>query len=234
MLPWFTYNYVDARPVHAVAGRRRRPRPVGRLVAGARGPAALQNELTHLADDIDDRADARSPRRRRSPRASSCRPGRCSSTSISGRTSGASGPSRPIRSTRAVARVDGRRGIPARRPREHPRATRRRIWPTRLARGAVRPLGGRDSDPLQRHQRAADRRSSARAGRCRPLICRWPRSCGGCRAAARADASAEGLSCSAPIVYITGGALAAAHRSAPVAAGASRSCCCWRRSARRG
>ena len=32
----------DARPLHAVASRRRRPRALGRLVAGAPGPAACR------------------------------------------------------------------------------------------------------------------------------------------------------------------------------------------------
>ena len=48
----------------------------------------LQNELTHLADDIDDRAELDRRVRGRGRRANSCPRSRCSSTSISGKTSG--------------------------------------------------------------------------------------------------------------------------------------------------
>ena len=34
MAPWFTYNYVYLGPLHVVARRRHRPRPVGGIVAG--------------------------------------------------------------------------------------------------------------------------------------------------------------------------------------------------------
>ena len=59
MLPWFMYNYVTlGRLTLSPAGGVGRGLWEGSWQATWSG--RLQNELTHLADDIDDRADARS------------------------------------------------------------------------------------------------------------------------------------------------------------------------------
>ena len=152
MLPWFTYNYVTlGRFTLSPAGGIGRGLWEGSWQATWSG--RLQNELTHLADDIDDRAEL--DRRVESVAAREHLPaGRCSTTSISGRTSGASGPSRSTRTNERMPRVKADQEY-LRVALENIRA--RLAGASRQAAGArrVHPVGRRNSVPLQRDQPAA-------------------------------------------------------------------------------
>ena len=113
MLPWFTYNYVTlGRFTLSPAGG------VGRGIWEGSWQATwsgrLQNELTHLADDIDDRASSIGAWPR-SPLANTSKRVRCSSTSINGKTSAASGPQPVDPHERARGARAADRRIPARR-----------------------------------------------------------------------------------------------------------------------
>ena len=221
MLPWFVVQLRDARPVHAVAGRRRRPRDCGKARGRPRGRAALQNELTHLADDIDDRAELDRQRRRRRRRANSCRPApmleyvhQWQDIRLIWTT-----PTDPYE--RAIARVAGRPRIPARRRCDNIRRDRLAHPRPNGSRGACSSCGP-----------AKSRSATATSTRCRRCVIRvcWADAGGpavavalvGAAALFRAVASAEACLLGAPIALRHGGSLSAAHRSAPVAAGAAR------------
>ena len=104
MSPWFTYNYVTLGKIHAVPRRRRRPRTLGRLVAGdlVRDARRTSSRIWPTTSTIARSSIAASPT---SPRASGYRSDRCSTTCISGRTSGCiwTAPTDPLQ--RALARV---------------------------------------------------------------------------------------------------------------------------------
>ena len=117
----------DDRPVHAAP-------PAGGVGRGlwegqwqATWSGRLQNELTHLADDTDDRAGSiERVERGRRPRAPAVRADARLRPSVAGHPPHLDR-RRPTRSEHATARVAADRRIPARRPREPPRGIRSRI-----------------------------------------------------------------------------------------------------------
>ena len=225
MLPWFAYNYVTlgAFTLSPAGG-------VGRGIWEGSWQATwsgrLQNELTHLADDIDDRRELDQRIR-----------------AVAAREQLSPEPmldyvhqwedirriwTEPADSARARPRARaGRPGIPARRPRQHPRRTRRRA---RAPSGARRlhPVGRRDSRSATATSTGCRRWSFALLGDSgggrRPRR-RRPRG-------ARAERTRGRRRVSRGAYRIHhGGAFPAADRSAAVAAGAADSCCCSPRSA---
>ena len=124
MVPWFTYNYVYLGRFTLVAGRRHRPRPVGRLVAGPLVRPHPQRSHAHRrGHDRSRRARSRASRevaaarRHRARRHARLRP------RVAGHPPHLGEPDRSD-GTRARARRR-RPGISARRARAHPRGSRR-------------------------------------------------------------------------------------------------------------
>ena len=230
MLPWFTYNYVTlGRFTLSPAGG------VGRGLWEGSWQATWSGRAPERADPSGRRhrrsGRARSSRReRRRPRAA-CRPGRCSNTSINGKTSGASGPSRPIRTSARVARVKADQEYRRVGDREHPARRRRRIWPS-VSRAACSSCGP-----------ARSRFATARSTRCRPSLIRL---CWAVQALARArwrsPVSSRSLATRTVGRRVPArraarlhhrGAFPAADRGAAVAAGAADRAAAGRRSASR-
>ncbi len=152
----------DARPLHALPGRRRRPRTVGRIMAGhvvrphCRTSSRIWPTTSTIAPSSID-----------------------ASTAVAAREQLPAAPmldyvhqwedirliwTEPTDPLRARDRArQGRRRIPARRHREHPARRARAPGQTARAR-SVHPVGGRNPVPLQRDQRPVDRDDSRLLG----------------------------------------------------------------------
>ena len=199
MLPWFTYNYVDARPLHAVARRRRRPRPLGRIVAGdVVGPPAERADASGrrrstIAPTLDRRVEAIAAREHLPAEPMLEYVHQWEDIRRIWTT-----PVDPFE--RAVARVEGRPGIPARRDREHPPRLDRRTWPNgwRAASSSCGPAKFRSATAKSTSCR---RSSSASAGRSRPLL--FLAALAGAVVLFRRGQVAPSLMLCAPILYIT-------------------------------